>query len=80
METMTCKDFSTYAVNVPSMDLVFFRSMARRMGWEAKKINNSRVTDDYEASDATMRAVRDAREGKVFRASSIDDLFAQLDS
>ena len=80
MATITSKECSTFAVHVPSSDLALFRSMARRMGWETKKIAAASDKAARKPNATTMRAVQDVRSGKVFHTSSVEDLISQLNS
>lgn len=66
---------SCYSVEIPKGDLSFFRSMTKRMGWNAKK---QPARSHSELNETTLRAIKDVTEGKTFKAASVADLLAQL--
>ena len=77
METMNAAS-SRYSVSIPNRDRAIFREMARRMGWETKRIRNIKAEEIYEPNATTLRAMQAVREGKVYKASSAEDLINQI--
>ncbi|MBR6032052.1 MAG: hypothetical protein IKP36_08855 [Bacteroidaceae bacterium] len=57
-----------YTIRVPSVDLPFFRSFVRKMGWEAKK---KRV-------NGIDKGLEDIRKGRVYYAKDSEDLIRQI--
>lgn len=59
-----------YTIQVPTVDLTFFRSLIKKMGWTARKTHKSGI----------QKALEDVEAGCVYEAKSIEDLMAQLDA
>jgi hypothetical protein len=57
-----------YTIRVPSVDLPFFRSFVRKMGWEATK---KRV-------NGIDKGLEDIRKGRVYYAKDSEDLIRQI--
>mgnify|MGYP004444820619 FL=1 len=77
METMNAAS-SRYSVSIPNRDRAIFREMARRMGWETKRIRNIKEEEIYEPNATTLSAMQAVRAGKVYKASSAEDLINQI--
>ena len=57
-----------YTVQVPTMDLAFFRSLIKKMGWTARKKRVSGIE----------KGLEDIRKGRVFHAKDSEDLIRQI--
>ena len=57
-----------YTIQVPTMDLAFFRSLIKKMGWTAKKTRVSGIE----------RGLEDIRKGRVYHAKDSEDLIRQI--
>lgn len=57
------------SISLPISDLSFLRTLSKKMGWSLKKQKKSKIE----------LALDDAKAGKVFEASSVEDLMAQLE-
>ena len=57
------------SISLPISDLSFLRTLAKKMGWSLKKQKKSKIE----------LAIDEVTAGKVFEASSIEDLMAQLE-
>ena len=77
MEALRETSRSRYSVSIPASDLAMFRSMSRRMGWEAKKITLPVRTKEvrYRALDL---ALEDVKAGRVTTYSSAEEMFKKL--
>jgi len=64
METV----LNEYTIQVPTMDLAFFRSLIKKMGWTAKKTRVSGIE----------RGLEDIRKGRVYHAKDSEDLIRQI--
>lgn len=57
-----------YTIQVPTMDLAFFRSLIKKMGRTAKKTRVSGIE----------RGLEDIRKGRVYHAKDSEDLIRQI--
>ena len=57
-----------YTIQVPTMDLTFFRSLIKKMGWTAKKTRVSGIE----------KGLEDIRKGRVYHAKDSEDLIRQI--
>ena len=57
------------SISLPISDLSFLRTLSKKMGWSLKKQKKSKIE----------LALVDVKTGKVFEASSVEDLMAQLE-
>lgn len=57
------------SISLPISDLSFLRTLSKKMGWSLKKQKKSKIE----------LALDDVTAGKVFEASSVEDLMAQLE-
>lgn len=57
------------SISLPISDLSFLRTLSKKMGWSLKKQKKSKIE----------LALDDVKAGKVFEASSVEDLMAQLE-
>ena len=57
-----------YTIQVPSVDLPFFRSFVKKMGWEAKKKRVSGID----------KGLEDIKMGRVYYAKDSKDLIRQI--
>ena len=57
------------SISLPISDLSFLRTLSKKMGWSLKKQKKSKIE----------LALYDVKTGKVFEASSVEDLMAQLE-
>ena len=57
------------SISLPISDLSFLRTLSKKMGWSLKKQKNSKIELELD----------DGKTGKVFEASSVEDLMAQLE-
>ena len=64
MEATLCE----YTIQVPVVDLAFFRSFIKKMGWTAKKTRMSGID----------KSLEDIRRGRVYRAKDSADLIQQI--
>ena len=58
-----------YTIEVPQDDLKFFKSLIKKMGWAVHKQKRS----------LAEQSLAEIKEGKVFKAADVDDLFNQLE-
>lgn len=69
-------------IQMPRSDMVFFRQLAKRMGWSVSEVSTNDSLYDPETGDylneETMQAIRDVEAGHVKRCSSLDDILAAL--
>ena len=59
---------SEYTIQVPAVDLTFFRSLVKKMGWTTKKTRVSGVE----------KGLEDIRRGRVYHAKDSADLIRQI--
>ena len=57
------------SISLPISDLSFLRTLSKKMGWSLKKQKKRKIE----------LALDDVKAGKVFEASSVEDLMAQLE-
>ena len=57
-------------ISVPAHDYSFIRTLSQKMGWNFQPQRKSGL----------QKAVEDVRAGRVYEASSVDDLMAQLEA
>ena len=57
-------------ISVPQRDYHFIRALSQKMGW----------TLHTQRKSGMQKAVEDVQAGRVYEASSVDDLLAQLDA
>ena len=57
-----------YTVQVPTMDLAFFRSLIKKMGWTVRKKRVSGIE----------KGLEDIRKGRVYHAKDSEDLIRQI--
>lgn len=57
------------SISLPISDLSFLRTLSKKMGWSLKQQKKSKIE----------LALDDVKTGKVFEASSVEDLMAQLE-
>ena len=57
------------SISLPISDLSFLRTLSKKMGWSLKKQKKSKIE----------LSLDDVKTGKVFEASSVEDLMAQLE-
>ena len=60
--------FNEYTIQVPTVDLSFFRSFIKKMGWEAKKTRVSGID----------KGLEDIKKGRVYHAKDSEDLIRQI--
>lgn len=78
MNTATIQQQTTpFTINIPKVDLKRFKGLAKAMGWTYEKVEPKHEDYENNPSEELLQSVRDAREGKVFHADSVDDLFRQ---
>ncbi len=62
--------------------MVFFRQLAKRMGWSVSEVStNDRLYDPETGeylNEETMQAIRDVEAGQVKRCSNLDEILAAL--
>ena len=75
MQTNVGSDYAEYTVRVPKSDRRLCSALIKKMGWELTvlKSGNRRKNGLDEALD-------DIRQGRVYKAESVDDLFKQLEA
>ncbi|MCH5307980.1 MAG: hypothetical protein J1E37_07815 [Prevotella sp.] len=59
-----------FVLSVPTQDCAFVKTLAARMGWTMREHRKSGLDE----------ALDDIREGRVYKAKSVDDLFQQLEA
>ena len=64
METV----LNEYIIQVPTVDLSFFRSFIKKMGWEAKKARVSGID----------KGLEDIKKGRLYHAKDSEDLIRQI--
>ena len=57
-------------ISIPARDYSFIRTLSQKMGW----------TIQPQRKSGLQKAVEDVRAGRVYEASSVDDLMAQLEA
>ena len=75
MQTTVSGDYAEYMVRVPKSERRLCSALIKKMGWEmtVHKSGSRRKNGLDEALD-------DIRQGRVYKADSIDDLFKQLEA
>ena len=79
---MNTTTYTEFTVRVPrGKEATLFRNLANRMGWQAtaRRTKTEPVGADV-PNATTIKAMEDARAGRVFKASSVSDLLVQLDA
>ena len=65
---------------VPKKDRSFLEDMARVRGWKSVEENTPRrKTSNHVPNACTVRAMKDALEGRVHHAKNVEDLFKQVE-
>ncbi|MCF0208000.1 MAG: hypothetical protein HUK07_01010 [Bacteroidaceae bacterium] len=79
---MNTTTYSEFTVRVPrGKETTLFRNLVERMGWQTTAHRAKAVVVSNDIPNATtIKAMEDARAGRVFKASSVADLLAQLDA
>ncbi|MBQ8969520.1 MAG: hypothetical protein IJ064_07310 [Bacteroidaceae bacterium] len=57
-----------YTIQVPTVDVTFFRSFIKKMGWTARKTRVSGIE----------KGLEDIRKGRIYHAKDSDDLIRQI--
>ena len=69
-------------IQMPRSDMMFFRQLAKRMGWSVSEVSTNDSLYDPETgeylNEETMQAIRDVEAGHVKRCSSLDDILAAI--
>lgn len=72
----------TMSINIPKSDIGLVKRLSKRMGWSINEEREDGRLYDPETggylNDETMRAVRDAEAGRVFRCGSISELIDKV--
>lgn len=66
METIIINN--EFTMNVPESDLKFLKEFVHKMGWTLTKRRKSGLE----------KALEDEKEGRVFDANDVDDMFKQI--
>lgn len=66
METIIINN--EFTMNVPESDLNFLKEFVHKMGWTLTKKRKSGLE----------KALEDEKEGRVFEANDVDDMFKQI--
>lgn len=73
---------TSFNIQMPRGDMVFFRQLAKRMGWSVSEVStNDRLYDPETGeylNEETMQAIRDVEAGQVKRCSNLDEILAAL--
>ena len=56
-------------ISLPDSDFSFLKTLSKRMGWTIKKVKKTGLE----------AALDDVKEGRVYKAHSVDELFRQLE-
>lgn len=57
-------------MEVPSTEIAFLRTLAKKMGWAIKRQRKSGIQE----------ALEDVEAGRVYEAENVEDLMAQLNA
>ena len=57
-------------LEVPSFEVSFIRTLSKKMGWTMKRQRKSGI----------QQALEDVDAGRIYKAKSVEDLMAQLDT
>ena len=62
---------SYFCINIPNKDMSFFRKLSKNMGWKYSEYN---ALDN----DAYREAMEDIANNRVYSASSVEEMIAQI--
>ena len=73
---MNTNTYSEFTVRVPrGKETTLFRNLARRMGWQTTTSRVKSVSVSADVPNATtIKAMEDARAGRMFKASSLGSI------
>ena len=66
----------TFTLTVPKADVNFFKTIAKKMGWSIKR--NKTKEYDITKTAGYREAMDDVKNGRVYHADSVDDMFKQI--
>jgi hypothetical protein len=66
----------SFTLSIPKSDVNFFKTMAKKMGWTVKR--NKTKEHDVTKSAGYREAMDDIKNGRVYHAESVDDMFKQI--
>ena len=66
----------TFTLSVPKADVGFLKTMAKRMGWTLGRKKTKGL--DITKTAGFREAMDDVKNGRVYHAESVEDMFSQI--
>ncbi len=71
---MSSEALQTLNVQIPASDLRFFKELANKMGWIAKKVKSTTSVSELD------KAILDVKKGNVKTFDTLEDMMKYLDA
>ena len=72
----TSVQYCPFTINIPIMDVKRFKTIAKAMDWRVAPVSERKPR--AKRLTAMDEAVEDIRQGRVYHADSVEDMFKQI--